>query len=81
MIKRWGQAIQRERRRGRRYQPRFRRRQIAVTSCGALLALALAVSLTIVLGQQLRCLHPPAGGMAFLVVYVGADWGFCSFQC
>ena len=27
--------------------------------------LALAVGLTILLGQQLRCLHPPAGGMAF----------------
>jgi CBS-domain-containing membrane protein len=43
------------------------------------LALALAVGVTIVLGQQLRCLHPPAGGMAFLVVYVGAGWGFLLF--
>jgi len=144
VIREWGQAIQRERQRGRSYQPRFRRRQIAATSCGALcavallglvmlwsgqvliaaplgassvllfgyprsplaqprnlvlgnglgalvglvllslgahgpLALALAVGVTIVLGQQLRCLHPPAGGMAFLVVYVGAGWGFLLF--
>jgi CBS-domain-containing membrane protein len=41
--------------------------------------LALAVALTIVLGQQLRCLHPPAGGMAFLVVYLGVGWGFLLF--
>jgi CBS-domain-containing membrane protein len=35
------------------------------------LVLALAVALTILLGKQLRCLHPPAGGMAFLVVLLG----------
>ena len=140
----WRQRLQRERRRGRRYQPSFRRRQIAITSLGALcalallglvtlwsgqlliaaplgascvllfgyprsplaqprnlvlgnglgalvgllllalglqgpFALALAVALTIVLGQQLRCLHPPAGGMAFLVVYLGVGWGFLLF--
>jgi len=30
--------------------------------------IALAVGFTILLGQQLRCLHPPAGGLAFLGV-------------
>ena len=29
------------------------------------LVLGLAVAITILLGQQLRCLHPPAGGMAY----------------
>lgn len=137
-------VLWRQRRRGRRYQPRFRLSQIAVTSLGALcallllgllsiwshqvwivaplgassvllfgyprsplaqprnlvlgnglgalvgvllgqwlgrgpLVLALAVALTILLGQQLRCLHPPAGGMAFLVVYLGSAWGFLLF--
>ena len=43
------------------------------------LVLALAVALTILLGQQLRCLHPPAGGMAFLAVYLGMSWGFLLF--
>lgn len=40
------------------------------------LVLALAVGLTILLGQQLRCLHPPAGGMAFLAVFLGVGWPF-----
>jgi CBS-domain-containing membrane protein len=40
---------------------------------------ALAVGLTILLGQQLRCLHPPAGGMAFLAVYLKVVWGFLLF--
>jgi CBS-domain-containing membrane protein len=126
-----------QRRRGRAYQPSFRRSQISVTWLGALLALALlgllsawsgmvllaaplgassvllfgypasplaqprnivlgnvmgalvsvmavawlgrgplvialAVGLTVLLGQQLRCLHPPAGGLAFLGVALGA---------
>jgi CBS-domain-containing membrane protein len=126
-----------QRRRGRAYQPSFRRSQITVTWLGALLALALlgllsawsgmvllapllgassvllfgypasplaqprnivlgnvmgalvsvmavawlgrgplvialAVGLTVLLGQQLRCLHPPAGGLAFLGVALGA---------
>ena len=43
------------------------------------LVLALAVALTILLGQQLRCLHPPAGGMAFLAVFLGVSWGFLLF--
>jgi CBS-domain-containing membrane protein len=43
------------------------------------LALALAVALTILLGQQLRCLHPPAGGMAFLAVYLKVTWAFLLF--
>jgi len=43
------------------------------------LTLALAVAITILLGQQLRCLHPPAGGLAFLVVYLGVPWGFLVF--
>ena len=43
------------------------------------LVLALAVGLTILLGQQLRCLHPPAGGMAFLTVFLGMSWGFLLF--
>ncbi|MFO7628928.1 MAG: HPP family protein [Prochlorococcaceae cyanobacterium] len=33
--------------------------------------IALAVGLTVLLGQQLRCLHPPAGGLAFLGVVLG----------
>lgn len=32
------------------------------------LVIALVVGLTILLGQRLRCLHPPAGGLAFLGV-------------
>ena len=40
---------------------------------------ALAVAITILAGQQLRCLHPPAGGMAFLVVYLNVGWGFLLF--
>lgn len=43
------------------------------------LVLALAVALTILLGQQLRCLHPPTGGMAFLVVFLGVSWHFLLF--
>jgi CBS-domain-containing membrane protein len=35
------------------------------------LVIALAVGLTVLLGQQLRCLHPPAGGLAFLGVALG----------
>ena len=137
-------AARRERRRGRRYQPRFARSQIGVTSLAALCAvlllgllslwsghvlivaplgascvllfgypasplaqprnivlgnligalvgvslastagqgpavLALAVGLTILLGQQLRCLHPPAGGMAFLAVLLKVPWSFLLF--
>ena len=133
--------ILRERRRGRRYQPSFRLHQIAVTSLGALsavalmallslwsgqllivaplgascvllfgyprsplaqprnlvlgnllggaigvalaalfghgpLVLGLAVAITILLGQQLRCLHPPAGGMAFLAAWLEVPWSF-----
>ncbi|WP_233128375.1 HPP family protein [Synechococcus sp. 8F6] len=37
------------------------------------LVIALAVALTVLLGQQLRCLHPPAGGLAFLGVALGAS--------
>jgi CBS-domain-containing membrane protein len=40
------------------------------------LVIALAVALTILLGQILRCLHPPAGGLAFLGVALGAQAGF-----
>lgn len=40
------------------------------------LVLAAAVATTVLLGQLLRCLHPPAGGLAFLVVFVGAPWSF-----
>ena len=137
-------VARRERRRGRRYQPRFQLNQIGVTSLAALCAvlllglrslwsghvlivaplgascvllfgypasplaqprnivlgnglgalvglvlvstlgqgpavLALAVGLTILLGQQLRCLHPPAGGMAFLVVFLKVPWDFLLF--
>lgn len=43
------------------------------------LVLALAVALTILLGQQCRCLHPPAGGMAFLIVFLGMSWHFLLF--
>lgn len=41
--------------------------------------LALAVALTILLGQQFRCLHPPAGGMAFLAAFLGVNWHFLLF--
>ena len=34
--------------------------------------IALAVGLTLALSQQFRCLHPPAGGLAFLGVALGA---------
>jgi CBS-domain-containing membrane protein len=136
--------IQQQRQLGRAYQPSFRRRQVAITALGALIALslmgllslwsghalivaplgascvllfgypasplaqprnllvgnglatllgvllrqslgqgplvlALAVALTILLGQQLRCLHPPAGGMAFLTVFLGVSWSFLLF--
>lgn len=43
------------------------------------LVLALAVALTILVGQQLRCLHPPAGGMAFLAAFLGMSWPFLLF--
>jgi CBS-domain-containing membrane protein len=43
------------------------------------LVLALAVALTILLGQRCRCLHPPAGGMAFLAVFLGMNWHFLLF--
>lgn len=43
------------------------------------LVLALAVGLTILLGQQLRCLHPPAGGLSFLAAFLGASWPFLLF--
>ncbi|PZV00391.1 MAG: HPP family protein [Cyanobium sp.] len=43
------------------------------------LVIALTVGLTILLGQQLRCLHPPAGGLAFLGVLLGAKWPFVVF--
>ena len=36
---------------------------VASTAGQGPLVLALAVGLTILLGQQLRCLHPPAGGI------------------
>jgi CBS-domain-containing membrane protein len=50
---------------------------IAVAALGrGPLVIALAVALTILLGQQLRCLHPPAGGLAFLGVALGAHAGF-----
>jgi CBS-domain-containing membrane protein len=133
--------LQEQRRLGRAYQPRFRRRQLSVTWLGALMALALlsllsaysgmvllaaplgassvllfgypasplaqprnivlgnlvgalvsvlavtwlgrgplvialAVGLTVLLCQQLRCLHPPAGGLAFLGVALGATPAF-----
>ena len=46
---------------------------IAVAALGrGPLVIAVAVGLTILLGQQLRCLHPPAGGLAFLGVALGA---------
>lgn len=39
----------------------------------------LIVALKILLGQQLRCLHPPAGGMAFLAAFLGMSWPFLLF--
>lgn len=43
------------------------------------LVIALAVGLTILLGQQLRCLHPPAGGLAFLGVALRLQPDFVVF--
>ena len=43
------------------------------------LVLSLAVGLTILLGQQLRCLHPPAGGLAFLGVALRLQPDFVLF--
>ena len=43
------------------------------------LVIALAVGLTILLGQQLRCLHPPAGGLAFLGVTLRLEPDFVVF--
>jgi CBS-domain-containing membrane protein len=43
------------------------------------LVLALAVALTILLGQVWRCLNPPAGGMAFLAVFLAVPWAFLLF--
>jgi len=144
LLRRAAVIQRRERRRGRRVQPRFRLSQIGATSLGGLMAvgllavlsawsghvlivaplgassvllfgyprsplaqprnvvvgnslggflgvalvslfgqgpliLALAVGLTILLGQQLRCLHPPAGGTAFLSVFLGVTWPFLLF--
>lgn len=42
-------------------------------------AIALAVGLTIAAGQMGRCLHPPAGGVAFLGVFLGVSPGFLLF--
>ena len=50
---------------------------VAVAALGrGPLVIALAVAFTILLGQQCRCLHPPAGGLAFLGVALGAHAGF-----
>lgn len=46
-------ALRRERRRGRRYQPRFRLNQIGVTSLAALCAVLLLGLLTLWSGQLL----------------------------
>lgn len=40
---------------------------------------AIGVALTILRGQQRRCLHPPAGGMAFLAMFLGMNWHFLLF--
>ena len=40
------------------------------------LAMGVAVGLAIALGQQLRCLHPPAGAVALLGVLLKAQPGF-----
>lgn len=39
-------------------------------------SMGLAVGLTIAMGQQLRCLHPPAGAVALLGVLLQAKAGF-----
>ena len=54
---------------------------VLVVSCGwsGAWGVALAVGLTIVVGQQGRCLHPPAGGVAFLGVFLKASAGFVLF--
>lgn len=44
-----------------------------------LLSGGLAVGLTIFLGQWFRCLHPPAGGVALLGVFLQARPGFILF--
>lgn len=43
---------------------------------GAAWVMGLAVGLTIVLGQALRCLHPPTGAVALLRVLLQAKPGF-----
>ena len=40
------------------------------------LVIALAVGLTILICQVLRCLHPPAGGLAFLGVALGVTLAY-----
>ena len=54
---------------------------VLVVSCGwsGAWGVALAVGLTIIVGQQCRCLHPPAGGVAFLGVFLKASAGFVMF--
>ncbi|MCP9836155.1 HPP family protein [Cyanobium sp. N.Huapi 1H5] len=54
---------------------------ILVVGCGwsGAWGVALAVGLTIVVGQRGRCLHPPAGGVAFLGVFLKAGAGFVLF--
>jgi CBS-domain-containing membrane protein len=42
-------------------------------------AIAVGVGLTLALGQQCRCLHPPAGGIAFLGVFLKAGPVFLVF--
>jgi CBS-domain-containing membrane protein len=46
-------------------------RNIVIGNLVGPLVIALAVGLTVLLGQQLRCLHPPAGGWLFW----GWRWG------
>ena len=65
VLKAWRRRLQRERLRGRRYQPSFRRRQIAITSLGALSALALLGLVTLWSGQLL--IAAPLGASCVLL--------------
>ena len=77
--------IQADRCRGRAYQPTFVPRHVVRSwlgvGCVGLLgttpwSMGLAVGLTIAMGQQQRCLHPPAGAVALLGVLLQAKPGF-----
>jgi CBS-domain-containing membrane protein len=89
LLRRAAVLQRRERRRGRRVQPR---NVVLGNTLGGFLGvalvslfgqgplvLALAVGFTFFLGQQLRCLHPPDGGIALLAAFFAMGWPFLLF--